>query len=336
MNQMHVTYSLYSLKAMADLEPRLLRAFLAIYVARSVTRAARQQGVSQPAMSEHLRRLRTHFGDRLFVSGPSGMLPTDRAEEIRPVAERIVADLDALDSDEVPWDCRSAQQRFHILASVYAQTLLLPGLDQRLREEAPGVRLHVEPAGAGSDLDCVDLAIWPMSVAPPHHRMRALFSDRLVCVFDPAVIAGGHALDLNTFCSLEHVLFAPAPSPLHDAVDDALAKLGLRRQVCSIIGQTAGLPQLLMGAGRLAILPGRLVATAAPGLACAPIPVHVDTIRMVMSWPLPRDRNPGNRWLRAAVASVAASMTRDAPMPVGALGEGIGQVPAVSIRVPVR
>jgi DNA-binding transcriptional LysR family regulator len=60
---------------MADLEPRLLRAFLAIYVARSVTRAALQQGVSQPTMSEHLRRLRTYFGDRLFVSGSSGMLP---------------------------------------------------------------------------------------------------------------------------------------------------------------------------------------------------------------------------------------------------------------------
>ena len=87
-----------------------------------------------------------------------------RAEEIRPMAERIVAELDALGSHEVPWDCRAAQRRFHILASVYAQTLLLPGLDRRLRAEAPGVRLHVEPAGAGSDLDAVDVAIWPINV----------------------------------------------------------------------------------------------------------------------------------------------------------------------------
>jgi len=313
---MHGTYTSYSLEPMADLEPRLLRAFLAIYVARSVTAAARQQGVSQPTMSEHLRRLRTHFGDRLFVSGSSGMLPTDRAEEIRPMAERIVTDLDALGSPEVPWDCRSAQRRFHILASVYAQTLLLPGLDRRLREEAPSVRLHVEPAGAGSDLDAVDVAIWPINVAPPHHRVQPLFNDRLVCVFDPALIVGGKALDIETFCSLEHVLFAPAPSPLHDAVDDALAKLGSLRKVCSIIGQTAGLRQLLIGARRLAILPGRLVATAAPGLACAPIPVEVDTIRMVLSWPLPRDRDPGNRWLRAELAAVAARATRE-PSPVG-------------------
>jgi DNA-binding transcriptional LysR family regulator len=304
---------------MVDLEPRLLRAFLAIYVTRSVTGAARQQGVSQPTMSEHLRRLRVHFGDRLFVPGSSGMRPTDRAEEIHPVAERVVADLEALASKEVLWDCRSAQRRFHILASVYTQTLLLPELDRRLREEAPGVRLHVEPAGAGSDPDAVDVAIWPINVAPPHHRMRALFTDRLVCVFHPAVAVSGPPLDLKTFCGLEHVLFAPAPSPLHDAVDHALAKLGLRRQVCSIIGQTAGLPQLLKDARRLAILPKRLVATAAPGLACAPIPVEVEPIRMVMSWPLRRDRDQGNRWLRAAVAATAAWVTRDEPLRGGAI-----------------
>jgi DNA-binding transcriptional LysR family regulator len=244
------------------------------------------------------------------------MLPTDRAEEIRPVVQRVVADLDALGSNEAPWDCRLAQRSFHILASVYAQTLLLPELDRRLREEAPGARLHVEPAAAGSNLDAADVAIWPINAAPPHHRMRALFSDRLVCVFHPAV--GGRSIDLETFCSLEHVLFAPAPSPLHDAVDHALAKLGLRRQVCSIIGQIAGLPQLLSGARRLAILPGRLVATAAPGFACVPIPVDVEPIRMVMSWPPLRDHDPGHRWLRATVASVASYATPDEPMPAGA------------------
>lgn len=298
---------------MRDLEPRLLRAFLAIYVARSVTGAARQQGVSQPTMSEHLRRLRSHFGDRLFVPGPLAMQPTERAEEIRPIAERVVADLDVLGSNLVQWDCRSAHRRFHILASVYAQTLLLPELDRRLRQEAPGVRLHVEPAAAGSDPDAVDVAIWPINVAPQHHRMRVLFSDRLVCVFDPAVAVDGVFLDLETFCSFEHILFAPAPSPLHDAVDNALAKVGLRRRVGSIIGQTAGLPQLLKGARRLAILPGRLVETAALGLACASIPVDVEPIRMVMSWSLRRDRDQGNRWLRAMLASVAtrgASLAR--------------------------
>jgi len=251
---------------MADLEPRLLRAFLAIYVTRSVTRAARQQGVSQPTMSEHLRRLRAHFGDRLFLPTPGGLLVTPKAEEIWPVAERAASDLDLLGPTEVPWDCKSAQRRFHILASVYAQTLLLPELDRRLREDAPSVRLRVEPASAGSDPDAVDIAIWPMNVAPQNHRIRALFTDRFVCVFDSRVSAGAEPLDLQTFCSLEHILFAPAPSPVHDAVDHALAKLGLRRKVGSIIGQTAGLPQLLIGARRLAILPGRLVRTAAPGL----------------------------------------------------------------------
>jgi DNA-binding transcriptional LysR family regulator len=189
---------------------------------RGVTGAARQQGVSQPTMSEHLRRLRSHFGDRLFVPGPLGMQATERAEEIRPVAERVVADLDVLGSNEVQWDCRSAHRRFRILASVYAQTLLLPGLDKRLRQEAPGVRLHVEPAAAGCDPDAVDVAIWPINVAPQHHRTRVLFSDRLVCVFDPGVAADGDFLDLETFCSFEHILFAPAPSPLHDA----LARVG--------------------------------------------------------------------------------------------------------------
>jgi DNA-binding transcriptional LysR family regulator len=292
---------------MADIEPRLLRAFLAIFAAGSVSGAARAQGVSQPTMSEHLRRLRAHFSDRLFIFSPRGMTVTPRAESVLPVAERLIVDLEALAVRYVKFDARSVKRRFHILASDYVQALMLPGIDARLRANAPGIRLHLEPASVHGNPETVDLAIWPAFAAPRHQRVRPLFNDRLVCVFDPTIV-NSESMNLQTFCRLEHVLFAPAPSPLHSAVDEALATIGLQRRIGPIVGQVASLPDLLLGLERLAILPSRLVESAVPCLTVAAIPVALEPIRMVMTWPTALDQDAAHQWLRDAIATVAAAI----------------------------
>jgi DNA-binding transcriptional LysR family regulator len=278
------------------LEPRLLQAFLALYATRSVTAAAEVLQVSQPTMSGHLRRLRDHFRESLFVRGPSELLPTPLADSIKPIVERVLADLALLSAEPHDWDPSTSDRCFRILASVYAQTIILPRLDLIRRTQAPGIRMVVEEPGRAGDPDVIDLAFWPPHAAPPHHRMQALFSDRLVCLHNSRVSHPGGDMDLGTFCSLEHVLLAPAPSPLHDAVDKALSRLGRRRHVGLTISQPGSIGQLVQNTERLAILPGRLATLLAGQELCiSALPVDIEPFQLVMSWPSSLNSDPGHR-----------------------------------------
>lgn len=289
---------------MPHLEPRLLEAFLAIYRTRSVTAAAEALHVSQPTMSGHLRRLRDHFRDSLFVRNASELSPTTRADSIKPVIERILTDLQLLSEEATVWDPQASERRFRLLASVYSQAVILPDLDRALRDRAPGIRMVIEEPGGASDVDAIDLAFWPQHAVPPHHRMQALFRDRLVCLHDRLGGPGTGKIDLDTFCSVEHVLLAPAPSRLHDAVDHALHKLGKRRRVGLTVSQHGSLAQLVQGARRLAILPERLTSTLAGSALCvSPLPVEVEPFQLVMSWPPSLHGDPGHRWFRETVLS---------------------------------
>ncbi|MEE1655982.1 LysR family transcriptional regulator [Microvirga sp. CF3062] len=291
------------------LEPRLLQAFLAIYRTRTVTAAAEALQVSQPTMSGHLRRLRDHFRDSLFVRGPSELLPTPRADSIKPIAERILADLAILSAETHVWDPSTSDRRFRIVASVYAQTVILPRLDLILRTQAPGIRIAIEEPGGASDPDAIDLAFWPLHAVPLHHRMQILFSDRLVCLHNPLAGHPDGRMDLGMFCSLEHVLLAPAPSPLHDAVDKALSKLSRRRRVGLTISQPGSIGQLVQNTERLAILPGRLAALlSGKDLRVSALPVDIEPFQLVMSWPPSLHGDPGHRWFRGKVLSATKTL----------------------------
>ncbi|MBV9079453.1 MAG: LysR family transcriptional regulator [Methylobacteriaceae bacterium] len=285
---------------MGDLDPKLLRAFAAILDARGVSAAARREGVSQPTMSGHVRRLREHFADPLFAGHGPSFRVTRRAEA---AAVHVRAALEALDALSGPrWP--SGTRRFRLVASGYVQSLLLSRLDAALGDAPGPVALEVVGglAEAGGDWD---VAIAPGERLAPHWRSRHAFSDRLVALLGPREDI---PLSLERFCALDHVLVAPAPSPVHDAVDRALAALGRRRHVARVVPPSVDLAPLIIGQRRLAMLPGRAGPAYADRLVVAEPPIDLEPIRFRLAWRAETQADPGARWFRDVVGSACHAL----------------------------
>ena len=110
---------------------------------RNVTRAAEALGISQPAMSNGLRRLRDLFNDPILVRTSDGMTPTERAEQLQPVVREVLASIEKAVEPSSEFNAAEADRVFRISVSDYTESTLLPHLMRRLRSEAPNITLDV-------------------------------------------------------------------------------------------------------------------------------------------------------------------------------------------------
>ncbi len=110
---------------------------------RNVTRAADQLGITQPAMSNGLRRLRTLFEDPLLVRTSDGMTPTNRALELQPLIRHVLVDIEQAVRPQTPFEPVGSQRVFRIMASDYAESTLIPALLRQLRHDAPHITLDM-------------------------------------------------------------------------------------------------------------------------------------------------------------------------------------------------
>jgi DNA-binding transcriptional LysR family regulator len=153
---------------------------------RNVTRAADQLGLSQPAMSNGLRRLRDLFDDPLLVRTSEGMTPTERAEELRPVVRGLLATVDKAVQPRTDFDAKSARRVFRIMASDYAESTLMPRILLKLRESAPGITLDIMTPSDVSFQDVeqgkVDMAINRFDALPQSFHQKVIWQDGFSCL----------------------------------------------------------------------------------------------------------------------------------------------------------
>src|SRR6476620_6155186 len=129
---------------MDNVDIRLLRAFLVLMQERNVSTAAEHLGISQPAASHALARLRALFDDPLLLRSRAGMVASTRAAGFEQGVRELLATYDGLLGLARPFDPAVSSQTFVVSAPEYAERLLLPGLAQRARREAPHVRIEVQ------------------------------------------------------------------------------------------------------------------------------------------------------------------------------------------------
>lgn len=296
---------------LSELDLNLLVAFDALLQEGSVTRAARRVGVSQPAMSNALRRLRTALGDELMVRAGGGMVPTPRALELHGPVRAALATLHRALNHDGRFDPSSAKRAFRIASSDYAEMVLLPGLVEGLRQQAPGVDLTVRAMGgelprtalSGGGLD---LAIGVFRDVPAGHVQQALFRDRFVCVArqDHPALADG--LDLDTYCELDHVLIS-ATGRGPGVVDHFLEQQGRSRRVALRVPHFIVAPMVIARTDMVLTLASRLACRLAPmlGLQVLPPPLDLPTFTIRQLWHERYRHDAGHRFLRAQVAAVA-------------------------------
>jgi DNA-binding transcriptional LysR family regulator len=293
---------------LAGVDLNLLVALDALLAERSVTHAAARVGITQPAMSHALARLRDLCGDPLLVRTPRGMLPTPRAEALATPIRRALADIEGALQADARFDPHAAQRTFTLATTDYGELVVLPPLLAHLSREAPGVDLRVGPvpddlSGALERGD-VDLAIaFIRRDASAAIRTRKLVDDRFVCVMRKGHPATKRPLTLERFVALRHAMVAPR-GRAGGVVDDALAARGLTRHV------VLALPHFLATA--LVVARSDLVATLAEriarlfavshGLAIVKPPLELRGFSIHACWHERRNADPALAWLRNAVA----------------------------------
>ena len=277
---------------------------------RHVTRAAERLDISQPAMSAALARLRALLGDQLLVRGPQGLALTPRAEalagQLRPVMggiERMVAPTPGF----VP---ASSRRTFSLIGTDFVEYVLLPALAARLSRDAPGVQLmfkgpdfrHIEERMAEGELD---LAIGYCPAAPDPLIRKAAFAEPFVCVArrgHPAIADG--SLSLDAYAELQHAQVLPQDSTMYaDAVDGALAAVGLVRKVAVWQPSFLAVVAVVARTELIATVPSRVAALMAPSLPVDihPLPLELPPSEVALYWhPRCRD-DAGHGWFRQLV-----------------------------------
>jgi DNA-binding transcriptional LysR family regulator len=291
----------------------LLVAFQALLEERSVTRAARRSGVSQPAMSNSLAQLRALFGDRLFTRTAHGLEPTPRALALAAPLRDGLAKLGEL-LDARPFDPRTATRRFVIAASDYVEFVLLPPLLERLRGAAPNLRLEIRPWGLheipeGLARGEIDLLIGYYDRVPPNHAEQLLFEDEYVCVVRRRHPRVQKKLTLKSYLELDHVLVSQkSDSP--GSVDRALAARGKQRRVAVRVSHFLLVPTLIARTDFVAALDRRAAEPFAKplGLRLLEPPLPLPRGRVGQVWHTRVESDAGHRFLRDAIARVSAEL----------------------------
>lgn len=299
---------------LASVDLNLLVVFDALAAEGHATRAAERIGLTQPAISHALNRLRGLFGDPLFVRSPRGMLPTPLAQEIAPSVRSILERIEGvLLRGGRDFDPTQSTRQFVLGLSDYAALVFLPRLIARLDREALGVSLVVRNTNRSVGLSMLedgDVELIAGNFPEPPNQMREelLYEEDFICAGRCGHSGLDGSLDLDRYLSLRHLQVSMKGNP-HGYVDAILAKRGLKRNVAVTVSHFLMAPLLVDASDLIATEPRRLFGPLADRLLLKLFspPIEIPPFRVVQTWHSRHDADPGHQWLRRVIREVGQS-----------------------------
>jgi DNA-binding transcriptional LysR family regulator len=290
-----------------DIDLNLLVLFNQLLVERRVSKVADNLGLTQPAVSNSLARLRKLLGDDLFLRTPTGMQPTPFAEQLaEPVAYALGMIHGALNQRST-FDPKRSTRSFTIGMTDIGEIYFLPTLMDELGRQAPGVSLSTVRNTAVNLKDemeagKVDLAIGLLPQLKAGFFQRRLFHQRYVCLFRQ-----GHKLDkkkisMTEFSAAEHLVVV-SPGTGHGKVDELLERSGIERRVRLTVPHYVAIGNILQATDLVATVPERLAQrmTGPFGLTYVAHPAKLPDMAINVFWHAKFHRTPDNQWLRTLV-----------------------------------
>jgi DNA-binding transcriptional LysR family regulator len=306
---------------LTNLDLNLLVALRELIRERNVTRAAERIGVTQPAASAALARLRRHFDDELLVRGKGGYALTPLATQLADQVEMVCAAAERLFSTGAHFDPASAEREFSLLMADYTIAVIGERLSHLLDAAAPHITLHVRLVREALAADAANtIRLIDGIVSPPMGRLRSpdirsveLFRDRWVCV----VSAGNRLLDTDT-PDLADLAKLSWVVPFHQTtgypsaapVPRQLTLLGLQPQLAVRVESYQAVPYFIAGTDRVALLQERLVAQLADRLDLRVLecPGEPEPIVETLWWHENHDRDLAHTWLRNLIVQAARDL----------------------------
>jgi DNA-binding transcriptional LysR family regulator len=287
----------------------LLVALAVLLEERHVSRAADRIGLSQPATSRALQRLRRTLDDELLVRTRDGYQLTPRAERIQQELAGILPRLEVMFGAE-HFDPETATDSFRLMGTDFTTSVLGPGLLRRMFREAPDTSMTFAQWHDGVFEDVshglVDLAFAAVSVDPSLHS-ELLFEERFVCLMSATnPLADREAMTLDDFLGASHVMVDVLRGE-QSAVDRRLTELGHHRRAALSVPYHTAAVLAVPETHLVATLPSRLLSTLDnSAVRVVPAPPEVAPMPYLMTWHPRLDDDPAQRWLRDLVRVVAA------------------------------
>lgn len=296
-----------------NLDIQLLLAFDALMTDPHVTRAARVVGVSQPAMSHILARLRDLFGDPLLVRTTRGMAPTNRAHELIEPVRGALRQLQKVLGTQAAFDPATSSDTFTARMGDVSESLMLPGMLKALEEKAPRISLtlrHLPPPETlkAFDSDEIDFAISTGLSPPKSIRHVDLLEDEMICIMRKGHPAAKRPLTLKVFLALKHVQIAQS------IVDEDFAKQHLSRDIVLNIQHWLVAPLVIESTDLVTSVSRRManLFNARGKLVLRPLPFARQHFHWRLYWHRRYEDHPAHRWIREVVVQACAGLAAPA------------------------
>jgi DNA-binding transcriptional LysR family regulator len=295
-----------------EMDLNLLVVFNELLTQRRVSKVAESLGISQPAVSNSLAKLRRLLGDELFLRTAKGMEPTPFADQLAESVSYALAMIHSGLNQRTSFVPETAQRAFTIGITDVGEIYFLPALVERLRRDAPGVTVSTvrnTAVNLRDELESgkVDLAIGLLPQLKAGFFQRRLFKQGYVCL-----MRRGHRLDkarmsLADFSAAEHLLVVSAGTG-HGKVDELLQRSGITRKVRLTVPHYVSVGHILQGSDLIATVPQRLAERLLKpfGLVQVAHPATIPDVAINVFWHAKYHRAPANQWLRSVVFDLFA------------------------------
>jgi DNA-binding transcriptional LysR family regulator len=294
----------------------LLVSLRVLLVERHVTRAAEKLGITQPAMSASLARLRALFHDQLLVRGPKGLVLTPRAEQVLGQLNQAMAVIEQVVAQPAEFVAETSHRTFNLAGTDFIELFLLPSLMAALASEAPNLQIvyrapwapTLSTIAARLASGEIDLGVGYLPDPPKELIKRTVFHDSFVCVArrgHPLLRDG--SLSLDRYIELRHVQVLPGDGTMYAApIDTALAAMGLVRKVALWEPTFLVSANVVAGTDLISTVPRCLASHIAQALPIAiyDLPLPPSELEFAMYWHRRSQDDPGHKWLRERVAAL--------------------------------
>ena len=298
------------------LDLNLLRVFDAVMTEQNLTRAASRLAMTQPAVSNAVKRLRDALGDELLIRTAHGVKPTARAESLWPAVRRALADLEEAVAPR-SFELAKAHVTFRMAMADATAGLLLPPLVRVIEKDAPGIDIRMMPLTTREPRPLllrgdIDLAIgfFPGVVAQLQGatetpiRHERLYTSQYVCVMRKEHALANKDLSLEAYCQANHLLVSFS-GRARGLVDDALLSLNKERRILLTVNQFFTAGKVVAHSDLIMVLPHHLIAATGMtnALVAKELPFPMPEVHIDMLWHERDARSPGHQWLREQLRS---------------------------------
>jgi DNA-binding transcriptional LysR family regulator len=295
---------------LAAIDLNLLVAFDALMTERHVTRAGRKIGLSQPAMSAALNRLRFLMQDKLFERRGDGMQPTPRAVGlVGPIRQALQQIQGALDPR--PFDPIQATRSFRIALNDLGVALFLPPLSERLARWSQGINFVFLSAEDKRALDLVEAGEADVAIGPNWNKYDdqfesvVLYQAPFACAMRKGHPLASGSLTIEAFASAPHIMISQPGDPSRH-IDQILANHGLRRRIAFTVPHYLTVPILLSKTDLLSVIPSKLIQRygVTEKIQAVDTPFAELTVPVMMFWIRAANDEPANIWLRSLIVEI--------------------------------